>query len=516
MALLGALLKKGLAIRNRAERKPKPPFMQQKKELTKLLLKAQDTAFGRSYRFDAILDTMGDTVDSHLFYKEYTKRVPIFNYNEIFAQWWHRSLEGEPDVCWPGKTKYFALSSGTSEAATKHIPITKSMTKAIQKTSIKQILTLPHYDLPAEAFEKGVLMLGGSTKLNYKGPYFEGDLSGIQAKQLPFWFQNFYKPGKKIASNQNWAEKLDEITMRAKDWDISVIVGVPAWIQLLMEKIIAHYNVKNIHDIWPNLSIYTHGGVSFEPYKKGFESLLGKPLRYMETYLASEGFIAYQQHPSHKGMRLALNSGIFMEFIPFTDENFNADGDLVSQPKTLMIDEVEEDKDYAILLSTCAGAWRYMIGDVVRFVDKAEAEIIISGRTKHYISMCGEHLSVENMNQAIKLTSEELNITVREFAVAGVPADTLFGHDWYIGTDDAVDADLVMQKIDSHLNLLNDDYRIEREHALKKVSAKILPTHLFYDFMRMKGKEGGQNKFPRVLKKQILADWETFLKDNKY
>jgi hypothetical protein len=390
------------------------------------------------------------------------------------------------------------------------------MTKAIQKTSIRQILTLPHYDLPATAFEKGVLMLGGSTKLSYKGEYFEGDLSGIQAKELPFWFQNFYKPGKKIAGNQNWSEKLDEITLKAKDWDISVVVGVPAWIQLLMEKIIAHYKVKNIHEIWPNLSVFTHGGVSFEPYKKGFESLLGKPIRYMETYLASEGFIAYQAHPDHKGMKLSLNSGIFMEFIPFNDDNFNADGDLVSKPETLMVHQVEEGKDYAILLSTCAGTWRYLIGDVVRFVDKAEAEVIISGRTKHYISMCGEHLSVENMNKAIQLTSEELNIKIREFAVAGIPDDTLFGHQWYIGTDDAVDADDLIKRIDTHLSKLNDDYRVEREHALRKVAARVLPVAAFYDFMRLKGKEGGQNKFPRVLKKQILSDWEEFLKRQKF
>ncbi|SFC70493.1 GH3 auxin-responsive promoter [Flexibacter flexilis DSM 6793] len=512
MALLGALLKKGLAIRKRAERKPKPPFVLQKKELNKLLFKAQDTAFGRAYQFDKIIDSMYDA-DPHKFYEEYTKRVPIFTYNEMFTKWWHRALEGQEDVCWPGKTMYFALSSGTSEAATKHIPITKAMTKAIQKTSIQQILSLPSYNVPNEAFEKGVLMLGGSTKLTYKGPYFEGDLSGIQAKQLPFWFQSFYKPGKQIAENQNWAKKLDEITLQAKDWDISVIVGVPAWIQLLMEKIIAHYNVKTIHDIWPNLTIYTHGGVSFEPYKKGFESLLAKPLQYMETYLASEGFIAYQARPEDKGMSMSLGSGIFFEFIPFTDDNFNADGDLVSNPQTLMIDQVEEGKDYALLLSTCAGTWRYMIGDVIRFIDKEKAEIVITGRTKHYISMCGEHLSVENMNKAIQLTNEDFNIDIREFAVAGVPHGNLFAHQWYIGTDDEANADELIQKIDKYLNVLNDDYRVERQHALRDVSAKVLPTSVFYDFMRMRGKEGGQNKFPRVLKKQILADWEQFLKD---
>jgi hypothetical protein len=510
MPILGTLLKKGIKFKKSIEQEKGNPFDLQKKELEELVETARDTAFGKAYKFNNILKSFNNS-DPEAFYKEYSKNVPVYNYNSIFNEWWHKAKSGERDVCWPGRVKYFALSSGTSEAATKHIPITKEMSRAIQKTGIRQILTLSYYDLPSSLFEKGILMLGGSTHLNYNGTFFEGDLSGIQASQIPFWFQHFYKPGGRIAKTRDWNSKLDEITRKAKDWDIGVIVGVPAWVQILMEKIIAYYNVKTIHDIWPNLTIYTHGGVSFEPYRKGFEKLLAKPLTYIETYLASEGFIAFQARPNRHSMRLVLNNGIFMEFVPFNDNNFGPDGELVAKPETLMIHQVEEGKEYALLLSTCAGTWRYLIGDVIKFVNKQDSEIVITGRTKHFLSLCGEHLSVDNMNKAVRLVSEELNIDIKEFAVAGVPYETLFAHKWFIGTDDKVSADVLCEKIDAKLKELNDDYRVERTAALKDVSLKVLPASVFYNFMKMKGKEGGQNKFPRVIKNAQLKEWEQFI-----
>jgi hypothetical protein len=421
------------------------------------------------------------------------------------------ALKGAKNICWPGRVKYFALSSGTSEASSKHIPVTKEMTKAIQRTSVRQIISLSKYDLPPEVFEAGILMIGGSTHLNKKGSYFEGDLSGIQAARLPFWFQHFYKPGKRIASNRNWERKLDEIVENAKGWDIGIVVGVPAWIQILLEKIIEHYRVNNIHEIWPNLLIYVHGGVSMDPYRKGFEKLLGRPIYYIETYLASEGFIAYQALPKRKSMRLVLNNGIFYEFIPFDEKNFHSTGDIKPEAQTLLIDEVEEGKEYALLLSTCAGAWRYLIGDVIKFVSLEESEIIITGRTKHFLSLCGEHLSVDNMNKAIELVSNELNITIPEYAVAGIPHQTLFAHHWFIGTDDQVDANKLKERIDHHLKVLNDDYAVERSAALRDVMVDILPLSKFYDWMESKGKVGGQNKFPRVMKNAQLEEWIKFI-----
>jgi len=509
MAILGTLLKKGIRLREMLEQEYTSPFDLQKKELKELLIAASQTEFGRYYNFVDILS--GFRKGNKEFYNRFKSQIPIHNYNKIYDDWWKLSLKGIKDICWPGRIKYFALSSGTSESSSKHIPVTKDMTKAIQKTSLRQILSLSKYDLPSEIFESGILMLGGSTHLNRKGSVFEGDLSGIQAARLPFWFQHFYKPGKKIAKNRNWDAKLDEMAAKAKDWDIGIIVGVPAWIQILMEKTIQHHRVKNIHELWPNLRVYVHGGVSFDPYRKGFEKLLGRPIHYIETYLASEGFIAYQAFPNRRSMRLVLNNGIFYEFVPFEGKNFDANGEIQPDAETLLIDEVEEGKEYALLMSSCAGAWRYLIGDVIKFTSLEESEIVITGRTKHFLSLCGEHLSVDNMNKAIELVSNDFNITIPEFTVAGIPHGSLFAHHWFVGTDSKVDKKALREKIDLHLKELNDDYAVERSAALKEVIVDVLPVSAFYSWMESKGKVGGQNKFPRVMKNALLEDWKKFL-----
>lgn len=504
MAIIDIKLPKALAT---ALRLPvSTPRRQQLKVLKKLLRKSRFTEFGQTYKFDEIL------LSKHPG-KKFQQLVPVSNYNKIYDAWWYKAKKGIPDVCWPGKIKYFALSSGTSDAASKYIPITKDLIRSNTITSIKQLLSLAKYeDVPKKAVGKGWLMLGGSTQLQ-KGPtYYAGDLSGIQQKNIPFWFQRLYKPGKKIAKEKDWGKKLEEIVEKAPNWDIGFIVGVPAWLQLCMEKIIERYKLNNIHDMWPNLAFYVHGGVAMEPYKKGFEKLLGKPITYIETYLASEGFLAYQNRQGSVGMHLALNNNIFFEFVPFDDNNFDSDGNMIDEPETFMIHEIEENKDYAVLISTNAGAWRYAIGDTVRLIDKERSEIIITGRTKHFLSLVGEHLSVDNMNKAIEMASEELNISIPEFTVAGVPHGNFFAHHWYVVTNDPVNENDLRNRIDTKLKELNDDYEVERRHALKDVFVTVLPEKIFLDFMKSKGKVGGQHKFPRVLKGRMLEDWNKFLK----
>ncbi|MGV3594098.1 MAG: GH3 family domain-containing protein [Sediminibacterium sp.] len=483
------------------------PRRQQIRVLKKLLRKARFTAFGQQYRFDEIL------LSKHPG-KKFQELVPTFNYNKIHQEWWHKTLEGIPDICWPGKIRYYALSSGTSEAASKYIPVTNDLLSGNKLVMIRQLFSLRNYEnIPYSSIGKGWLTLGGSTDLQKEGPgYYAGDLSGITQKKAPFWFQPFYKPGKKIAKQKDWNKKLEEIVDKAPDWDIGFIVGVPAWIQMCMEMVIQRYKLNHIHEMWPNLAFFVHGGVSFEPYKIGFEKLLGKPITYIETYLASEGFIAYQDRQFAKGMRLVTSEHIFMEFVPFDDTNFNADGEMIDNPEALMIHEVEEGKDYALLISTSAGTWRYLIGDTVRFVDKDRCEIVITGRTKHFLSLVGEHLSVDNMNKAIQLASEKMNISIPEFTVAGVPYESFFAHHWYVACDDTVDKKQLLQLIDGALKELNDDYAVERKSALKEVFLDVLSEHQFMEFMRSKGKVGGQHKFPRVLKGKMLEDWQAFLK----
>jgi len=505
MAILASIIKKGIELRHKIRRSVKTPLYYQKKELKKLLRKSEFTMFGQNYNFT-------NMVNSRNFVNKFRATVPVHDYNSIYAQWWNKALHHQENVCWPGQVKYFALSSGTSESSSKHIPVTREMVKAIQRTSIRQIISLGGYQgLPDDIFSKGILMLGGSTHLNQKGSYFEGDLSGITASKIPFWFQHFYKPGKKIAQETDWSAKLEEIVETAPQWDIGILVGVPAWCQLLLEKIIERYQLKNIHELWPNLTIYVHGGVSFEPYRKSFDSLVAKPLTCIETYLASEGFIAYQDEQDNRSMKLVTNNGLFFEFVPFNEENFNGDGELVRKPKTLLIDEVKLDEEYALLLSTCAGAWRYLIGDVIKFTNVEKAEIIISGRTKHYLSLCGEHLSVDNMNKAIEMVSDELDIRINEFTVAGIKHGSMFAHKWFIGTDDHVSDVELKFLIDSKLKMLNDDYRVERTSALKDISIEILPHQVFLSWMESKGKIGNQNKFPRVMKNHQLEEWEQFV-----
>lgn len=510
MPIIGSILKKGIKLRETLEQDYTSPYDLQKKELSKLLISARNTEIGRAFNFHEVLESFRDT-DHHAFFETFKANVPAVDYDGMNENWWRKSRDGQSDVSWPGKTKFYALSSGTSGAASKYIPVTKDMLKQIRKTGTRHMYTLSKYDLPDRFFQSGMLMLGGSTNLNFSGNYYYGDLSGITTGQLPVYIQGFSRPTPKIKKEKDWGVKLENIVENAPKWNIGMIAGVPAWMTILIEKIIERYGVKNIHEIWPNLAVYVTGGVSFEPYRKGFDQLLGKPIYYIDTYLASEGFIAFQDEPEQRSMRLVLNGGIFHEFVPFNEDNFDEDGQLRENPETLMIDQVEEGKEYALLITTCSGTWRYLIGDTVRVVDKYNSQIAITGRTKHFLSLCGEHLSVDNMNHAIERVSEEFNIVIKEFTVAGVPEGSLFSHHWYVGTDDAVDKEKLRQRIDENLAELNDDYGVERQHALQNVYLDILPSDSFYEWMKSEGKEGGQAKFPRVLKKEKLESWLNFV-----
>jgi hypothetical protein len=512
MAVLGKIIKRGMKLREALVPKSSNYKKMQRRVLLKLLFKARNTAFGKQYSFVNILENGLLSANKSLM-ADYQKNVPIHDYNSIFKAWWYRSLNGEPNITWPGKIKYFALSSGTSEAATKHIPVSKQMIKAIHRTSIRQMMSLPAFHkVSSTTLEKGYLMIGGSIELNYKEKgYYEGDLSGITAGKIPMWFERFYKPGKKIAAEKNWERKLDKIVKKAKDWDIGFVAGVPAWVQILLERIIKEYNLKHIHQIWPNLGAFAHGGVSFEPYRQSFAKLLGRPIDYIETYLASEGFLACQYAPE-QDMRLVLNNGIFFEFVPFNEQNFDDDGQILPAAKALTINNIEENTEYALLISTVSGAWRYLIGDTIKFTDKKTASIKITGRTKHFLSLCGEHLSVDNMNKALELTAQKYQIAMPEYTVIGGNNGHTFYHHWYIGAQSLEVDSQLLTHLDEALKALNDDYIIERQHALGQLKLTVLPQQVFYDFLSQKGKSGGQHKFPRVMKKaDQISDWQAFV-----
>lgn len=486
------------------------PEVYQRRELRKLLERGQYTLFGKHYEFGRILE---EEVD---FLNVFQQTVPVHDYDKMHDAWWHLALKGTENVSWPGKVKYFALSSGTSGSASKHIPVTSDMIRSIRRMGFRQLYSLVDFNVPETAFTKGLLMLGGTTSLFEKDGYYEGDMSGISAKNMPRWASRLlYKPGQKISKVPHWEDRIQQIVEKAPKWDVGTVCGVPAWVQIVFERIIAHHKVGTIHDIWPNLSIYIHGGVSFEPYRESFARLLGKPLTYIETYMASEGSFGFQARPGEPGIKLVLNNSIFYEFVPFNKTNFDEDGRCIAFPETKLIHQVEEGVDYAVLLTTSAGAWRYLIGDVVRFTNAAEGEIIIVGRTKQFLSICGEHISIDNLTEAIARVNRTLNITVREFTVYGTPYEGGFAHHWSIGTDDsAIDAAEVKRILDETLKEVNDDYAVERASALKEVVVDLYPSEVFYDYMRAKGKEGAMNKFPRVLKGKQLSDWQDWLQNS--
>ncbi len=508
MPVLGKLLHRGLQWREALQRwRAHPsPLKQQRKVLTDLLSTARTTAFGRRYDFADLLDA-ADPVAA------FQDRVPVFPYERMYEAWWHRTLEDEADVTWPGRIPYFAKSSGTSAGASKYIPFTDAMIAATQRAGRRQIYALPHFDLPDETFEADVLFLGGSTDLTAHGDYEVGDMSGISAAQFPNWFHSVYKPGSEIAAMSDWAKKMEAIVEKAPEWDIGIISGVPAWVQILFQKIIAHYEVDTIHDVWPNLAVYVHGGVAFGPYRRALAALVDRPLKLMETYIASEGYVAFQPAPDC-GLQMLLDNGLFYEFVPFTDDNVDADGRVRDNPTALTIDEVEADTPYAVLLTTCSGAWRYLLGDVIEFTDVDAAEIEVTGRTQHFLNLCGEHLSGANMADAVERLENQFEVSIPEFTVVPESADGRFAHHWFLGMEDGPPNTALRDALDDHLKALNDDYRGEREeNILHDLYVTTVPVSVFYEWMDSQDKLGAQNKFPRVLKGDVQADWQSFLQD---
>jgi hypothetical protein len=480
----------------------------QNKVLTKLLKKAATTEFGIRYQFQEIL------IQSTLLNrnKYFENKVPIHTYEEIYTKWWQKNYKGEKNICWPGKVKFAALSSGTSNAPSKKIPITKSLLKSNNKVGLNQLIALRNFNVPKSSLTKDILLLGGSTRLIEKKYHLEGDLSGIQNYNAPKWFKYLCKPTNKINQEKDWNIKIQKICNEAHKWDVGYIAGVPSWIILLFEKIIEQYKINSIKEIWPNLNVYVHGGVFIEPYKNKINQLTNLKLNYIETYLASEGFFAIQKHPN-KPLELIINNGIYYEFIPFNENNFDTEGNLKSLPTIDSFNTLKENTPYALLITTNGGAWRYLIGDVIQFIDVNNLYIQIIGRTKHYVSICGEHLSVDNMNFAISYLNQKLKINIQEFTIFANRINDTCCHHWFVGYENLgnVSTNQVLTLLDKKLKEINDDYKVERNSALNKINITFVPNNLFYAFLTKNGKVGAQIKFPRVLNDSISEQWLHFL-----
>lgn len=505
MAIIGELIKSAIEFTDKFVKDP-DPVEAQKQVLEDLLETAAETAFGRHYDFEAILNSENAV-------KAFAQTVPVFDYDKLYKEWWHLVIEGKNDITWPGDTPYLALSSGTTSNS-KQIPVTDAMLAAIRRSGLQQVAALANFDLPPSFFEKQILMLGSSTDLKDINGHLAGEISGISASKIPFWFRGYYKPGKDIANIADFDERIKEIAKQAADWDIGSLSGIPAWMELMLKEVISYHKINNIHDIWPNLAVYTTGGVAFEPYKKSFEKLLAHPLVYIDTYLASEGFLAMQKRPDTSAMALVVDNGIYFEFVPFEEKNITEEGTISENAEVLTLADVEADKEYVLLISTVAGAWRYMIGDTVMFTDLSRHEIKISGRTKHYSNVVGEQLSVIQMNAAIQEIEKQFNVCIHEFIAATIHRDEGYIQKWYISTDKKADKNAVAKALDENLRQKNKNYNVARTRALKGVEVEPIPVETFYKWSEKNKKLGGQVKIPRVMKEEQFLEFESFVKNH--
>ncbi|WP_452224309.1 GH3 family domain-containing protein [Lacinutrix chionoecetis] len=503
MEIIGNIIKGAINIKD-ALTPSVNPVEAQKKVLQNLLETAKDTQFGKHYNFQKIIDAEDSTI-------AFSEAVPYFDYNDIDKKWWSKLHNGEENITWPGTPSYFALSSGTTGKTSKRIPVTDAMLSAIKQAGIDQVTALSNFDLPAEFFTKEAMMLGSSTDLTEKDDHLEGEISGITASNIPSWFKGFYKPGEDIAKIDDWDKRVATIAKRAKQWDIGALSGIPSWMELMLKEVIDYHKAENIHDVWPNLQVFTSGGVAFGPYKKSFNALLGKPVTVIDTYLASEGFIAFQARPETDAMQLVTDGGIYFEFVPFKPEYINQDGSLKANAPSITLKDVELEQDYVLLISTVSGAWRYLIGDTIEFINLERAEIKITGRTKFFLNTVGSQLSVNKLDDAIRHLEDTFNTTIPEYTLCAKRFDDGFYHSWYLGSEELnEDNALVVSTLDNFLKKANKNYKVARGKALEGVKVQIVKPEVFADWSGANKKKGGQVKMERVMGEDKFKEWEAF------
>jgi hypothetical protein len=460
-----------------------------------LLAKGKNTEWGRKHHFFLVNN-----------YDAYRETIPYVTYEDILP-YIERQMQGEEDVLWPGQIKWFAKSSGTTSSRSKFIPISEESLENCHFECGKAMLAI-YIDTndDAELFNGKSLMMGGShqvSELNQNS--FQGDLSAIIMQNMPTWAQIYRTPSMDVALMQNWDEKIERMAKSAMLEDVTNIAGVPSWTLVLMKRILELTKKETIGEVWPNLELYMHGGVSFIPYREQFKKIIGLPnMRFQEIYNASEGFFAIQDTENEGEMLLMLDYGIFYEFVPVEELE-------TENPKFYHIGEVEKDKIYAICITTNGGLWRYMPGDTIRFTNLKPYRIKIAGRTKHYINAFGEELIIENAENALTEACLQTNASIKEYTAGPVFMDggNSGAHEWLIEFEkDPDDMEIFGKVLDETLKKLNSDYDAKRfnNYILKKPLIKVLPQETFYKWLKSKDKLGGQNKVPRLANDRKFLD----------
>ena len=450
---------------------------------------AGQTEYGRKCHFRSI--------DS---YQKFQEQVPIVSYEDLFP-FIERSMKGEQNVLWPTEIKWFAKSSGTTNDRSKFIPVTDEALEDCHMKGGKDMLSIYVNNYPnSRMFTGKSLVIGGSQQINQmdqNGKSRYGDVSAVILKNLPLWAQFIRTPSMDIALMDEWESKIDKMATQTAEENVTSISGVPTWTIVLLEKILEKRNVSDITAVWPNLEIFFHGAVSFTPYEKLFKKLIPHPgMRYMETYNASEGFFGIQDQRSSREMLLMLDYGIFYEFIQM--DQFGNESE-----KAIPLGEVEVGKNYAVLITTNGGLWRYKIGDTIKFTSLDPYRFRISGRTKHFINAFGEELIIENAEQAIAQACLKTNATVENFTAGPkyLEVGKSGGHEWVIEFEqDPDDLTRFTQILDETLREINSDYDAKRhkDMALHPPIIHAVKKGTFHAWMKKRGKLGGQNKVPRL------------------
>jgi len=476
----------------------KYPVEVQNELFEKLINQAKDTEYGKKYHFHTITKPA-----------EFAERVPVVTYEELFP-YISRIMQGEQNLLWPSEIRWFAKSSGTTNAKSKFIPVSQEALDDCHFKGGKDLLSIYINNHPnSKLFDGKVLAIGGSQQINQFDPNlnsYYGDVSAVIMKNLPLWAQFVRTPSLEIALMDEWEEKIELMAHATADENVTSISGVPTWTILLLQRILEIKGKTFVTEVWPNLELFIHGAVAFPPYKSLFQSLMGNSrMRYLETYNASEGFFGIQDSLDSEELLLMLDYGIYYEFMPF--ENLAQEN-----PTIIGLEQVQLNKNYAMVITTNAGLWRYKIGDTIRFTSINPFRIKITGRTKHFINAFGEELVIENAETAITRACTETDAEITNFTAAPIylTGKSKGGHQWIIEfAKDPNDFDLFCTTLDQALKELNSDYEAKRyrDLALQGPVIQKVPKDTFYNWMKRRGKLGGQNKVPR------LANNREFIED---
>ena len=468
------------------------PIKTQEKVFKNLLKKGKKTVFGQEHSFHNITN-----------HSEFSSLVPIRDYEKI-KEYIDQIVDGKKNILWPGKPIYFAKTSGTTSGE-KHIPITKESMPFHIKGSVDATMHYINETSKTEFLNKKIIFLQGSPVLKTKNGIKTGRLSGIVAHYTPAFLRKNTMPSWKTNCIEDWEKKITEISKETIKEDMAAIGGIPPWVIMYFEKLLQLTKKDNVSSVFSNFNLFVYGGVNFSPYKETFKRLIGKHVDSIEYYPASEGFFAYQDKQSSKGLLLQLNSGIFYEFVLVSDmKNKN--------PKRLTIKDVEIGKNYVLIVSTNAGLWAYNTGDTIKFVSLAPARIIVSGRYKHFISAFGEHVIGSEVEKALESALEQSLLKVKEFTVAPMvsPKEGLPFHEWWIEFDNKPKHQQIKdfeKKLDDSLQQINTYYKdLVQGKVLKNLEIVVVISGGFRNYMESKGKLGGQNKLPRLSNNRNIVE----------